>query len=57
MWSGTLLSCIILIGDFFSNTFQKCGYWLKNVILAMNNYLMPSYKFPKLHTGNGKTHH
>ena len=25
------------------------------VILALNNYLMPPYTFPELHTGNGKT--
>ena len=27
----------------------------KNVILPLNNYLMPPYIFPELHTGNGKT--
>ena len=29
----------------------------KNVILALNNYLMPPQTFPELYTGNGKTYH
>ena len=34
--------------------------WLlikKKLILVLNNYLMPPYAFPELHTGNGKTYH
>ena len=57
MWFGVLISCIILMGGVFTIHCKSVGAYLKNVILALNNYLMPPYTFPELHTGNGKMYH
>ena len=43
------------MGDVFAIPCKGVGADDKNIILALNNYLMPPYTFPKLHTGNGKT--
>ena len=55
MWFGVLISCIILIGYFLQYIAKEWVLIKKNVILALNDYLMPPYSFPKLHTANGKT--
>ena len=55
MWFCVLICCIIPMGDVFTIHYKSVGADLKNVILALNNYLMPPYTFPELHTGNGKT--
>ena len=55
MWFGVLISCIILMGDVFTIHCKSVGVDEKNVVLALNNYLMPPYTFPELHTGNRKT--
>ena len=41
MWFGVLISCIILTGDVFTIHFKSVGVDEKNVLLALNNYLMP----------------
>ena len=43
------------MGDVFTIHCKSVGVDEKNVVLALNNYLMPPYTFPELHTGNGKT--
>ena len=43
------------MGDVFTIHCKSVGADLKKVFLALNNYLMPPYTFPELHTGNGKT--
>ena len=55
MWFGVLIGCIILMGDVFTIHRESVGVDEKNVVLALNNYLMPPYTFPELHTGNRKT--
>ena len=55
MWFGVLIGCIILMGDVFTIHCKSVGVDEKNVVLALNNYLMPPYTFPELHTGNRKT--
>ena len=42
------------MGDVFTIHCKSVGVDEKNVALALNNYLMPPYTFPELHTGNGK---
>ena len=42
------------MGDVFAIPCKVVGAHGKNIILALNNYLMPPYTFPELHTGNGK---
>ena len=56
MWFGPDTGSTILIGDVFTMHCKSAGADLKNVILASNNYLIPPYTFPELHTGNGKTY-
>ena len=55
MWFDALISCIILAGDASTIQCKSVGADYKNVILPLNNYLIPHYTFPELHTGNGKT--
>ena len=55
MWFGVLIGCIILMGDVFTIHCKSVGVDEKNVVLALNNYLMPPYTFPELHTANGRT--
>ena len=43
------------MGDVFTIHCKSVSADLKKVFLALNNYLMPPYTFPELHTGNGKT--
>ena len=43
------------MGDVFAIPCKVVGAHGKNIILALNNYLMPPYTFPELHTGNRKT--
>ena len=43
------------MGDVFTIHCKSVGVDEKNVALALNNYLMPPYTFPELHTGNRKT--
>ena len=53
MWFGVLITCIILMGDVYIA--KKWALIKKNVILALNNYLMTPYTFPELHNGDEKT--
>ena len=52
MWFGVLITCIILMGDVYIA--KKWALIKKNVILALNNYLMTPYTFPELHNGDEK---
>ena len=42
------------MGDVFAIPCKGVGADDKNIILALNNYLMLPYAFPELHTRNGK---
>ena len=54
MWLGVLISCITLMEDVFTIYCKSVDADLKNVILALNNYLIPPYTFPGLHTEKWK---
>ena len=62
-WGNSTIKYVVWCPDWlhstdgrrFYNRLQKCGCWLKNVNLLLDNYLMPPSTFPELHTGNGKT--
>ena len=57
MWFDVLISYIILTGNVFTIHGKSVDVDEINIILALNNYWMPPYTFPELHTENGKTYY